>query len=141
MANENLCAAINWLYTLLVEISFLESSYISWPPHNDPKLPIDLLRETGYDEYAIEFLSSIPLPKDAVELRPETECIEYFNTTLIPYTRIPQDMDQPLEDNENERLPASQLAITTAINRESASTIVDAKNCEFIPNASTGPSC
>jgi hypothetical protein len=128
--HQELCAVLTELYSLFVDIGYISSSDISWPPHNESPLPVDELLKWGYSPAVVELLQAIPRPRMEFALHGETTTINYHDEENIKYTRVAPfyDEEPDLEDSEYPTLPSHQVAVTASNNINVGTIILDAHN-------------
>jgi hypothetical protein len=130
--HQELCAVLTELYSLFVDIGYISTSDVSWPPHSESPLPVDELLKWGYSPVVVELLQAIPRPRMEFALYGETTTINYHDEENIKYTRVApfydEEPDQEDLDIEYPTLPAHQVALTASNNNNVGTIILDALN-------------
>jgi hypothetical protein len=117
--NDVAVLRINELYQLFVEIGFVETHDISWPPHEDGSLDESLCRKYGCSESAIDVLRRIPWFKGDgfLPIDEETYAVDWSVEERISASRRPEDgltpSDDMIEDPVGEAVPAGFVTIST----------------------------
>jgi hypothetical protein len=129
MSEDTLPAVLQKLYSILIDIGYLDPEDISWPPHTDSPLPIEACAKAGFDASAIQLLQSIPRPRTPAQLFPGSVCIVYHDATKIDYLRIAPYMEEKPNQSDTSwpTMPNHQIAITRSMNRDGHCVILDAK--------------
>lgn len=70
----------------MIHLGYLEESNIRFPPHEDPPLDTQQLKDAGLDETVIDLLRQLPLPRN------KDACLDFAILPItIPYTYLDID--------------------------------------------------
>lgn len=120
------------IYKHLVAIGYLEEDDINWPPH-DPRLPVQFLRDAGFTEPAIDFLQSVPYPKNGKWAHVDTFTffVDWNLTDMIPLYRYSYAYidEKDLIDFGGEKMPGNFVNLTSHWSRY---------GCAYVVNVDTG---
>ena len=108
--HEEIAAILKKNYLFFISIGYMKEEDVRWAPHAPSNLDIDLCRDAGLNDHAIDFIKMIPWAVDYSHLTPHGYLVNWSEEWAVKGSRFPTFADDWESLNENDYLYHEKLA-------------------------------